>query len=241
MPLFYRLGRSHSPSRRNAIILPQGWDVYSSGMPSLSNYQDSVAGNQTTSLLTFYYHSNQSTTTLVPRRLSHGSTESRVTFFESDSNSSASSSRRVSSPPFSHGRACRPKPSWERGWPFLDGDIQLDYSEFGALGHLRAHVHGLNDISLSADRTPARLEPSAKQCQWAQRTQRFQTLGERRVVREVKSGRGIINQAASVKEAQSAGFVGFAEGEAEERIRISNADASKCDAAVDSWSIGFFL
>lgn len=244
MPLFHQLGRRHSPSRRYAIILPQDWNVLSASMPSLSSYQESEADQQDSTHLTFYHHSNESATTLVLRRLSQGSIQSRATFLDSDSDSSASSSRRASSPTLSQRVANTPKRSWDRRWPFIDddtvvnGDFELGYPEIDTLGPLGALLHELNDISLSADRPLARLETLRIRDQWAQWMQRCQTLGEIRVMGTVKTGRGIIVTPEFVEEAQSAEFVGFAPGEAEERIRIFNSDASKCSAMVGSWSVG---
>ncbi|TID24824.1 hypothetical protein E2P81_ATG03934 [Venturia nashicola] len=210
MPLFHQLGRKHSPSRRNAIILPHNYDVLSGSMPTLSSYQDSEADNQNLTHLTFYHHSNESTTTVMPSRLSHGSTESRATFFDSDSDSSASSSRRISSPSSLQGSAHRFKPLWDRRWPFLDdetpthGAVELGYPEVITLGSFVPHMYELKDISLSADRLLARLGTFVNRDEWAQWMQPCQTLGESRVIREVKKGKGIITTADRVKAAQSA-------------------------------------
>lgn len=223
MPMFYQFGRRHSPSRRNAIILPQEWNVLSASMPSLSSYQDSEADNQDSAHLTFYHHSNESTITLVPRPLSQVSAPSsreHETFFHSDSDSSTSSIRRTTSPTLGRKAAARPASSWSRRWPFSDdnttvyGDFELGYPEIDTLGPLRTLFHELNDISLSADRPLARLDRFGARDQRAQWMQRCQILGEKRVTRRVERGNGKIITHELVREGQSVEFVGFAEGEA---------------------------
>ncbi|KAE9986666.1 hypothetical protein EG328_004993 [Venturia inaequalis] len=214
-------------------------------MPNLSNHQDSEADNQNSTYLTFYHHSNESTTTLVRRPLSYGSIESRVTFFDSDSDSPASLSRRASSPSSLQGPAHRPKPLWDCRWPFPDndtpahGDSELGYLETDTLGPTGVHRHELNDISLSTDRPLARLESFANRDQWAQWIQRCQTFSEISVIKEVKRGKGIIVAPEFVKEAQSAKLVGFADSEAQERPGIFNSNVSKFSAAAGTWSSVF--
>lgn len=210
--------------RHNAIILPQDWNVLSASMPSLSSYQDSEADNEDSSHLTFYHQSNESTTTLLPRPLSQGgapSSREREMFFNPDSDSPTSSIRRTTSLTLGREAAASSASSWSQRWPFSDdntttyGDFELGYPEIDTLVPLGTLLHELNDISLSADRPLARLERFGVRDQRAQWMQRCQTLGERRMMRRVERGSGIIVTHGLVKEEQCAEFVGFAEGEAE--------------------------
>lgn len=230
MPQLHQTGQSarrYSSSRRHAVILPDDWNKLSTNLPSLSSYQDSESDNVDLTQFPLYHHNNESPTILVPRFLARQkeSSPERKTFLDTDSDNSASSSPRTSVIQ----RAVNKPVPWSQSWPFGDvdpvaySDYEMDYPEVDTMGPLGTLIHEFNDVSISnawLNRPFARLEEYSIRDLQAQWMQRCQNLGERRIMRTVEKGYGIVVSQEMGEDVQNTHHVRSAPGD----LKDQNAD-----------------